>query len=130
MAQTPIPEVELLNVSVDLIDEGERFRKDYGNIEELGGSITNHGLISPLAVMRQEGEKPFKLLAGGRRLRALITRKATTAPVRVFPSTINELEQRSIELAENFYRKDLDFREHLKLTAKIHQLMVELHGQR
>ena len=56
-------------VPIDAIIEGERRRKEYGNVGELVHSIKKEGLIQPLAVVDM-GDGKYRLLAGGRRLRA------------------------------------------------------------
>lgn len=121
VAMVPLKEIEI----------GERFRKEYGDIKALGDDISNHGLIQPLAVAEQSGaERPYMLLAGGRRLRALTERNVEIVPVRIFPAGLSELEKRSIELSENFHRKNLEYHEHVLLTEEIHRLMQEIHGPR
>jgi ParB-like chromosome segregation protein Spo0J len=55
-------------VNLNDIDEGERFRQDYGDLQALAEDISEKGLIQPLAVTPQQSfDKPYKLQAGGRR---------------------------------------------------------------
>lgn len=120
-------QVTLSIVPISSIEPGDRFRKEFGDLKELASSISKRGLISPLAVMERE-DGTYLLLAGERRLRAMMENKATEVPVRVFPSGMSELEIRSIELGENFYRKDLEWHEYVKLTQEIHRLEQSIHG--
>ncbi len=121
--------MNLLTVPISSIEEGERFRKEYGDLEPLIDSIKRQGLIQPIAVM----EKPdggYLLLAGGRRFRAITIAELDEVPIRVFPSDITEFEQRSIELSENFHRKDLEWHEYTSLTTEIHTLQQAIHGEK
>jgi DNA modification methylase len=112
------------------IEFGERFRKDYGNITELVTSIQKEGLIQPLAVYHQpEKEFPYLLLAGGRRYTACTKLEMTAVPVLVFDKHLEELDIRGIELAENIYRKDLEWYEKIKLEAEIHRLQQTKFGK-
>lgn len=123
-------EARLLTVNIGMIEEGERFRKEYGDLKALADSIEARGLIQPLAVEEQEGEKPYLLLAGGRRLRAMQERNLSDVLIRVFPKGMSTLERRSVELAENFYRKDLEWTEYVLLQEEIHNLQLAIHGQK
>jgi ParB/RepB/Spo0J family partition protein len=116
------------------IEEGDRARKDYHNVNELASSIKSEGLIQPIAVKElafaEEDEKKYLLLAGGRRFRAIQLLKWETVPVTIYAEEISPLDCKSIELAENLIRKDLTFVEEVKLKAEIHQLQVEIHGEK
>lgn len=118
-----------LEVSLSQIEVGDRFRKDYGNITELAVSIKKEGLIQPLAVKEQDGEFPYLLMAGGRRYTACKQAGISTIPVLVFDKHLDDLGLREIELAENIYRKDLEWFEKVALEAEIHKLQVAKHGR-
>lgn len=123
-----IPNCQLDTISPDLIEEGSRFREDYGDLTDLCHSIKTNGLINPIAVMSQPAaEKPFLLVAGGRRLRACMELKMEAVPVRIF-ETFDELDLRLLELAENIQRKDMSWQEQNKLQREIHQLQQKKHG--
>lgn len=123
-----IPDCTLDTIALNLISEGTRFREDYGDLTDLKFSIQTQGLINPIAVMRQpDGEKPFVLVAGGRRLRALQELEAETVPVRIFEK-FSELTLRLLELAENLQRKDMTWQEQNRLQREIHSLQQEMHG--
>lgn len=128
-------EVKLLTIPLTDIEIGERFRKDYGNIDQLKYSITKNGLITPIAVavsktldLSEKSLKPYTLLAGGRRLEALTQLGWTTIPVRIYTGDLSELEYRSIELAENFDRKEMSYVEELAIKRQVHELQTQIHG--
>lgn len=119
-------------VPLNSIEEGLRFRQDYGDMTELVESIRANGLIHPIAVAHNDPEgdpnKPYKLLAGGRRFRACVTGGFDPIPVRIYPLVLTERELRCIELEENIRRKELSVVEALKLKQEIHNLQVSIHG--
>jgi len=117
-------------IPISEIEISERARKEFGDLDGLEISLKESGLISPLAVKENNGEKPYLLLAGERRLTVLIRNNITEIPVRIYPPDITELEIKSIELAENLHRKDLEFHENDELTRKIHKLKQEVHGEK
>jgi DNA modification methylase len=121
--------MRLETVPIDSIEAGERFRKEFGNVEELARDISTKGLISPLAVL-DKGDGGFLLLAGERRLNALLHNKATEVPVRIYEEGLSDFEIRAIELSENFHRKDLEWHEYVKLTQEIHRLQQDIHGEK
>ena len=104
-----IPEAhrEILDVSVDEITENTRQPRQHfspSDLEDLIGSIKEHGILQPLIVTRDSGE--YELIAGERRLRAARTLGLKTVPVIVREVT----EQQKLELAliENIQRQDLN----------------------
>lgn len=106
----------------------ERFREDLGEIDDLATSIKQRGIIQPMAVMKREND--YLLLAGGRRYAACEKAGIEEIPARIYEEELSEYEIRAIELAENFYRKDLTWEEEIKLKRKIHLLYQELYGAR
>jgi len=115
-------------VSLDEIEVKDRFRKELGDISDLAQSMEEKGMISPLAVKTQEGEKPYLLLAGERRFLAAEVAGLGEVPVRIYSQELSELEMRSIELEENIKRKDLEWIEQCNLQREIHNLQLALHG--
>ena len=114
--------IPLSNISI-----GERARKEMGDLNEIEASMKERGLISPLAVKQLDNEK-FLLLAGERRYLILQKNKIETIPVRIFPQDISELEMKSIELAENIYRKDFIYWEYDNLIREINETQQQIHG--
>lgn len=120
--------IELKVIPITLINVGERFREEYGDIDTLAASIKKEGIIQPLAVRAEESG--YTLLAGGRRHRACCQAGIEEVPVRIYPGTISDLEMRSIELMENVCRKDLSWVESSNLKKEIYDLQVAIHGHK
>ena len=120
--------IELKVVPLTAIEVGERFREEYGDIDTLAASIKKEGIIQPLAVRAEENG--YTLLAGGRRYKACTQAGVLEVPVRIYPQTISDLEMRSIELMENVCRKDLSWCEASELKKRIHELQVEIYGEK
>jgi len=109
----------------------DRFRTDYGDMEGLVNSFKKHGIIQPLAVATRENfEKPYRLVAGGRRFDAARLAGIKEIPVRIYTEELNDLEMRSIELEENIQRKELSFIEDCNLKREIHRLQLSIHGEK
>jgi len=117
-------------ISISDVEIGDRAREEMGDLEGLEDSIKQSGLIQPLAVKENKGAKPYYLLAGERRFGVLFKNGVSEIPVRIYPSTITELEMRAIELAENFFRKDFEWHEHDKLVKEMHSLQQEIYGEK
>lgn len=103
----PSAKTEVLEVSVGDIHENPRQPRQHfsqADLEDLIGSIKEHGILQPLVVTRDSGD--FELIAGERRLRAAKTLGLKTVPVIVRKAT----EQQKLELAliENIQRQDLN----------------------
>lgn len=80
-----------------------RRKFDETQIEELAASIRESGLIQPLVVRKVDGK--FELIAGERRLRAVISLGHTTVKVVVHEATDQEVAE--LTLIENLQRADL-----------------------
>lgn len=114
-------------VSIDDIVVGSRAREDLGDLESLKLSMRESGLISPLAVKALPNNK-YLLLAGERRFTVLKNENVNEIPARIYDRDLSELEMKMVERAENFYRKDMDFREMDKLTLEIQRLGQSIYG--
>ncbi len=130
MLQTP-------EIPISQIEIGSRFRKEYGDIDQLAYSIKSKGLLNPVTIgvasrvkIPRETNLPFILLAGGRRMRALTKLGWTKIPVRVLDQPLSELDLRSVELAENFDRKGLEYVEEVALMREINNLQIAIHGEK
>lgn len=135
--QERIQNIKNINVELTDIEVGERFRKDLGDIEALANSISKEGLIHPIAVVVNNDEKSdqrYRLIAGGRRFQALefikIREGITTVSCRLYEKALSELELRTLEFAENLYRKDLSWQEECRLKERILALQQQIHGVR
>jgi ParB-like chromosome segregation protein Spo0J len=88
----------MVQMNIDQIQVGFRYRKDLGDLRTLADSIAEVGLLHPV-VVTPEG----RLIAGQRRLEACRTLGWTEVPV-----TVVDLYQAARgEAHENFVRKDL-----------------------
>jgi len=133
-----VPRTKQKTIKITDIEIGKRFRtemsakgknlNDGESLEELTASIKEHGLIHPIAVA-EKTTGGYKLLAGERRLRALIKLEETEVPVNVFPSNIKEVESRTLELFENIQRKGMTFQEKINIVAEIDRLMKQKYGE-
>ena len=130
-------------VEIAKIEIGDRFRKDYGDVAALAHNITKEGMIQPVAVCENpsDSEQPYRLVAGGRRFKALTMIKEEmrrlskdpnlplTVTVRIYPE-LSEHQLRVLEYSENIYRKDLSWHEKIQLERRIHELQISIHGKK
>jgi len=113
MAKVKVEDVKIAN---------ERFREDYGEIEELAVSIQRYGLLHPIVVDDQ-----LNLIAGERRLKAHRLLGITEIEVKQLKD-LSTLEKRQIEIEENLKRKDFTWQEDVKAKKEIDNIMRELYG--
>lgn len=100
----------------------ERFRNEYGEIEELAVSIQRYGLLHPIVV-----DDELNLIAGERRLKAHRLLGITEIEVKQL-SSMNDLEKREIEIEENLKRKDFTWQEEVRAKNEINKIKRELYG--
>lgn len=115
-------------VKVNDIEIGERFRIDYGDLEELALSIREKELINPVTVSTNEGDDKYRLAAGGRRMAAIKLLGWEEIPCRIYDHPLSDIELRSIELEENLKRKDLTFMEECNLKRELLRIQQEIYG--
>lgn len=111
------------------IESIDRTRDDYGDLSELAASMKSLSVLSSFAVEEMPKGK-YRLLAGGRRLKAAEIAGIDEVPAVVFDKELTSIERKNIELAENIHRKDLDWPERIKLEQEIHNLQVSIHGEK
>lgn len=102
------PPVHVQDLSVDLIDPNPhqpRVHFDHGELEELVGSIKEHGVIQPLLVTATPTGR-YELIAGERRLRA--SQIAGFERVPAIVRTATEQQKMELALIENVQRSDLN----------------------
>lgn len=116
-------------VSISSIICEDRTRQDLGDLDGQENSMRKVGMAQPLAVM-DLGNNQYKLLAGGRRFAILQRTGTPEVTIRIYPPGLSPLEQKAVELAENFWRKDMEFHEYDRLIKDIHDLETEIHGKR
>lgn len=95
-------------------------RKQYGRaeLEELAASIRENGLLQPITVRRVEnGELPFELVAGHRRLLAVMGNGETEIPAIV--QSYSDEDSAVLALVENLQRKQLGFFEEAAAMAAL-----------
>lgn len=123
----------LATISTSKIRLVDRYRKDYGNLQDLAESITRLGQLQNVVVRKLEDEtdQPYILLAGGRRFRAMteVLNKDKINAL-IFKRDLSEIELLEIELEENSKRKDMDWKEECAIKSKIHELKVDTHGEK
>ena len=111
-----MPKTALKMIPIELIIEGDRFRKDYGEIDSLADSIREKGILQPITL-----DPNMNILAGGRRYTA-----AKIAQIALIPALVREIEgeidAREIELMENIQRKEMNWQERVALTSEIDRL--------
>lgn len=92
------------------------------DLEELAASIREHGILQPLIVSQEEGEKHYTLIVGERRLRAAQSAGLEAVPVLV--RQVSEQERLELALIENLQREDLSPLE----AADAYQQLAESFG--
>ena len=85
-------------------------------IDDLAASIRRHGLLTPLLV-RQAGGGKYELIAGERRLRALISLNVRFADAIVL--SVGDCESALIALIENIHREQLHFLDEAEACRQI-----------
>lgn len=118
-----------MKIKLSDITVNTRYRQDLGDIEELKNSISQDGLISPVAV-REMPSGGYELLAGERRLTAVTQLNWPEIEARIYEGEMDELKCRQIELEENINRKDMTWQEEAFLKRQIHNLRLEIHGKK
>lgn len=135
--------MRLEEVPLSLIDEGKRARENYKNLGALVSDIRERGLIQPIALLQKDQmesfehlaheldpDKPFLLLAGGRRFAAMQELEKESIAARIYDHHLDEDEVKIIELHENLIREGLDWQEETFLKKQIHDLQVKIHGEK
>lgn len=122
-ASLAIPGRTLLTLPVEAVErnpEQPRKRFDEAKLEELAGSIREHGVVEPILV-RKEGSR-FRIVAGERRWRA-----AQRAGLKEIPAILREASDREafeLALVENLQRTDLNAIE----EAEAYQVLLSDYG--
>ncbi|MHA2065455.1 MAG: DNA methyltransferase [Candidatus Thorarchaeota archaeon] len=105
----PVIDERMMEIPIAEIDDSERRRKEYRNIESLGDSLNAKGLIHPILVTTGEKLK-YKLVAGGRRLAAARSIKWETISA-IHRANLTEEELRELEIEENIEREPMLWQE-------------------
>ncbi|MFK7973439.1 MAG: ParB/RepB/Spo0J family partition protein [Rickettsiaceae bacterium] len=95
------------NIDIDLIEPNQQQPRKYFDeekIKELADSITSHGLVQPIIVVKLANTR-YQIVAGERRYRACKLAGLKTIPVIIKP--LNPQEVLEVALIENIQRQDL-----------------------
>lgn len=87
--------------------------------KELVASISRHGVLQPIIVVRSGGEKGYRIVAGERRWRA--AKDAKLAQIPAIVRSLKELEEIELSLIENIQRVDLSPLEQALSVFKLQQ---------
>jgi ParB family chromosome partitioning protein len=105
---TPKARSGLMEIAVDRIGPNPQQPRqvfDEAALEELAGSIRQHGVLQPLLV-REDGPHRYRIITGERRWRAARRAGLRTVPV-VIREQLADDEQLELALVENLQRRDL-----------------------
>lgn len=104
-------------ISADSINDSDRTRTDFGDLDGLAESIKTNGLIHPPVV-----DASNRLIAGGRRVRAIRDiLKEPQIPVLVL-ETLDDAHLAILEAEENIRRKAPTWQERVLGVAKVHEI--------
>jgi DNA modification methylase len=127
------------SIPLSSIVEGDRARKQYGDLTGLANSLKTLGSIHPI-VLSKENNGSFRLIAGGRRLRAMKDAEFTEVfhgsilePGRVgflFRDEVPEDVLKEAELDENLYRLKPKWQEDVCLIADVHEVKQKKEGHK
>lgn len=109
----------IIDVSIGLINAGNRFRKDFGDIPALAESIKALGLLQPIGI-----DSGYRLVFGERRLRAFKHLGREEIPARF----VNLDSLLSGEYAENEFRKDFTVSERVEIGKALEGELSKRHG--
>ena len=98
---------KLIEVKIEeIVRDEEQPRKDFDPeaLEALAESIKQHGILSPIVVMKKEGK--YQIVAGERRYRAAKIAELKKVPVIV--RTLDAQNKLELSIIENAQREDLN----------------------
>lgn len=123
-APKPAKTIVAKQVPIDRIQDRDRVRKDFSDVAEIAALARN---IEELGLLQPIGISPdFKLLWGGRRLRAYQLLGRKTIPARIIDSD----SPRAIERAENENRKDFTLSERVNAAIEYEKEIGNRRGRR
>lgn len=111
----------IIDCQIDLVNIGERFRKDFGDIPALAQSIEEIGLLQPIGI-----DSGYRLVFGERRLRAFRHLGRDTIPARF----VNLDSLLKGEYAENELRKDFTTSERVEIGKALEGELAAKAAQR
>ena len=111
----------IIDCKIGLVNIGERFRKDFGDIPALAQSIEEIGLLQPIGI-----DSGYRLVFGERRLRAFRHLGRDTIPARF----VNLDSLLKGEYAENELRKDFTQSERVAIGRALEGDLAKRNGVR
>ena len=124
--------IQIRRIRIDYSDSSrKRFRKDFGNLQEMISSLKRHGLIHPIVVdeVKDDPEHDYVLVVGGRRLAAALYLGWTEIEA-VVRASLTDIQRKEIELEENVQRKDLSWMEEIEALRQLDELKRAIHGSK
>lgn len=114
---------QVVKIPLNQITIGERGRQDYGEIEELASSISEHGMLQPITVSQMNlnaVDDNYILVTGGRRYRAHEQLKLPTIDCLVRElGKVTDISIAELELVENVHRKELTWQERCSMEYRL-----------
>lgn len=110
------PKDKRLYVLTSSITEGDRVRKDYGDLKELADSISINGLIHPIVI-----DLNNNLVAGGRRFRAMRDILKLEEVAINYIECLDDATLRLLEAEENVRRKEMTWQERVRSIKLVHK---------
>lgn len=101
---------------------GDRFRKEYPDIDKLAESIRKFGIIEPIVI-----DENNNLIAGERRYKAHQLLKKEDIEVR-YMKELTGIEKKEVELEENIQRQAFTWQEEVTAKKQLHELKQKIHG--
>lgn len=101
---------------------GERYRKEFLEIDKLAQSISRVGQILPIVI-----DENNLLIAGERRYKACQMLKLEEVEV-IYRKDLTDIEKKEIEIEENIMRKQFTWQEEVTAKAQLHKLKQQIHG--
>lgn len=101
---------------------GDRYRKEFINIDTLADSISKNGLIHPLTI-----DENNLLIAGERRYKACQMLKLEEVEVN-YRNDLTEAQKKEIEIEENIRREQFTWPEEVTAKAELHKLKQKIYG--
>lgn len=103
---------------------GKRFRKDFGDIDDLASSMSRLGQLQPI-IIADDGE----LIAGERRLRAAMSLGWDDIST-IKMADLDEVTKKEVELEENIKRKEFTWPEEVLALRELYDLKTIKYGRR
>lgn len=111
-----------MKIKLNDIIIGDRYRKEFVNIDSLAESIRLNGLIHPITI-----DENNLLIAGERRYKACQMLKLEEVEVN-YRKDLTEVQKKEIEIEENLRREQFTWPEEVTAKAQLHKLKQSIYG--